>query len=236
MAAEPPALVLASASPRRRDLIAHLGLPFLAVSNDGEERTTPVPPAVLALLPDYHLDVALHPALLAWRKAQAARDEGLAGVILGADTIVVLDGRVLGKPRDEAHAHELLAALSGRWHTVYTGLAALPAEGSPAGEPLFDLVRTEVELAPLSADQIAAYVATGEPLDKAGAYGVQGLGGRLVRDVRGSFTNVVGLPLQATFDLLERAGLAPPVPAAEAWNRWRPTLLKEGPCINPSMF
>ena len=118
-------LLLASASPRRRELLGLLGQPFRAVANDGEERDHPPPPAVLAALPACPVPLATHPTLLAWRKADTACAESPGSVIIGADTIVVLDGDVLGKPRDPAHARSMLRRLSGRTHTVYTGLAVL---------------------------------------------------------------------------------------------------------------
>src|SRR5215212_1396568 len=121
----PTELLLASASPRRRELLGLLGQPFRAVANDGEERDHPPPPTVVAALPACPVPLATHPTLLAWRKADAACAESPDGVIIGADTIVVLDGDVLGKPRDQAHARAMLRRLSGRTHTVYTGLAVL---------------------------------------------------------------------------------------------------------------
>jgi septum formation protein len=232
MAVDQPRLVLASASPRRRELLACCGVPFALMANDAEERTDPVPAAVLAALPAYPLAPAGHPSLLAWRKAQAARDAGASGWVVGADTIVVVDATILGKPRDAAHAHQMLRTIAGRWHTVYTGMAVI----GPDGAPLFDLSQSQVQIAPLSDAEIAEYVATGEPLDKAGSYGVQGRGGRLVQQVEGSFTTVVGLSLPATIRLLEQAGLKVPVTASEAWQCWQQTLPEGGLCIRPSQY
>ncbi len=129
-------------------------------------------------------------------------------MILGADTEVVLDGRLLGKPRDDADAARMLEALRGREHEVITGLAVveLGAPGAPQRQETAS-VTSRVRMGEYSAADIAAYVATGEPLDKAGGYAVQGLGGRLVAAVDGCFTNVVGLPLTTTRALLERRGL-----------------------------
>ena len=226
-------LVLASASPRRHSLLASLGVPFEVVITDGEERADPVPAEVLTALPDYPLDTVGHPTLLAWRKAHAARSAGYAGPILGADTIVVLDQQVLGKPRDAAHAQSMLRALAGREHTVYTGLVVLRPE--PAA-PLMDLVQASVYLAAFDDPTIAEYVASGEPLDKAGSYGIQGIGGRLVERIVGSFTAVVGLPLPAVAALLQQADIDLPYSVDEAWLRWRQTLLKEPLCIQQSMY
>jgi nucleoside triphosphate pyrophosphatase len=230
-----PALILASASPRRRELLGFLGVPFRAISTDGEERENAPPPAIVAQLPPAQLPLAAHPTLLAWRKAHAACAETPAGVIIGADTIVVLDGDVLGKPRDAEHARALLRQLSGRRHTVYTGLAILRKEigdwrseiveddsdlQSPIAPPQMDLVASEVTIAELTDAEIAAYVATGEPLDKAGAYGIQGLGGRLVREVVGSYTCVVGLPLIELHRLLVATGVAGLNDPTAAYRRW----------------
>jgi septum formation protein len=227
-------LLLASASPRRRELLGWLNVPFRAIATDGEERRHAPPPAVLAALEPCPVPLETHPTLLAWRKIDAACAEAPGSVIIGADTIVVLDGDVLGKPRDPAHARAMLRRLSGRLHTVYTGLAVM---GSAIGDwgladrdtsnpqslipdLQLDLVASEVLVAELTDAEIEAYVATGEPMDKAGAYGIQGLGGRLVRSVAGSYTCVVGLPLVTTHRLLTAAGytqLADPTQAYLGW-------------------
>ena len=125
--------------------------------------------------------------------------------MLGADTEVVLDGRLMGKPRDAADARRMLAELRGRVHEVITAVALV--EAWPGGREEATAVTTRVRMGSYSDAEIEAYVATGEPLDKAGAYGVQGLGGRLVAEVDGCFTNVVGLPLSTTRRLLERWGV-----------------------------
>jgi septum formation protein len=228
-------LLLASASPRRRELLGWLGQPFRAVANDGEERDHPAPPAVVAALPACPVPLATHPTLLAWRKADAACAESPDGVIIGADTIVVLGGAVLGKPRDTTHARTMLRQLSGRTHTVYTGLAVI---GLAAGDQglgnahlQLDLVASDVAIADLTDAEIEAYVATGEPMDKAGAYGIQGLGGRLVRAVAGSYTCVVGLPLVAIHRLLSEAGYTGLTDPTEAYMRWLDSQGKEPlPC------
>ncbi len=211
-----PQLVLASASPRRRDLLAWLGAAYTPMANDAEEHDDPVPATVSAALPPFPLAPQQHPCLLAWRKANHAVALVPDSLVLGADTIVVLDNLVLNKPRDAAHARAMLGQLSGRTHTVYTGLCLL----APTAPASFELTASQVEIAPLTAEQIAAYVATGEPLDKAGAYGIQGLGGQLVRAVFGSYTAVVGLPLVAVHRLLCEAGfygLRDPEMAYHAW-------------------
>jgi septum formation protein len=244
----PAALLLASASPRRRELLGLLGQPFRALATDGEERDSQPPPALVAALPACPVPLATHPTLLAWRKADAACAESPGSVIIGADTIVVLDGDVLGKPRDQAHARTMLRRLSGRTHTVYTGLAVIGQElgvgsrGSeisqlptPNSQLLLDLVASDVVIAELADAEIDAYVATGEPMDKAGAYGIQGLGGRLVRSVAGSYTCVVGLPLVAVHRLLSAAGYTQLTDPTEAYMRWLESQGKE-PLSCPPTF
>jgi len=129
---------------------------------------------------------------------------GQGAIVLGADTEVVLDGRLLGKPRDAADAARILKALRGRIHEVITGVALVEA---PAGREETAAVTTRVRMGGYTDAEIEAYVVTGEPLDKAGAYAVQGLGGRLIAQVDGCFSNVVGLPVTTTRRLLERWGL-----------------------------
>ncbi len=186
-------LVLASQSPRRRELLGLLGL-------DPDVR-----PA--------HADETLHPgepAEVYVRRVAREKAAAVAGeLVLGADTAVVLDGEVLGKPRDAEDARRMLRALSGRDHRVLTGVCLRVAAGGPPRE-LSALVSTDVSFAALTPGQVDWYVATGEPLDKAGAYALQGAGGSLVREIRGSVSNVVGLPLAETAALLAQAGLALP--------------------------
>lgn len=242
-------LLLASASPRRRELLGWLGVPFRAIATDGEERQHAPPPAVLDALQPCPVPLETHPTLLAWRKVDAACAEAPDGVIIGADTIVVLDGDVLGKPRDPAHARAMLRRLSGRMHTVYTGMAVLGlATGNwEVGEQdthgpqslipslQLDLAASDVSVAELTDEEIDAYVATGEPMDKAGAYGIQGLGGRLVRSVAGSYTCVVGLPLVTTHRLLTAAGYTQLIDPTQAYLGWLEAQGKE-PLACPPTF
>ena len=154
----------------------------------------------------------------------------------------MLDGDVLGKPRDLAHARTMLRRLSGRTHTVYTGLAVMGLATGDWGlgtdnppNTQLDLVASDVAIADLTDQEIEAYVATGEPLDKAGAYGIQGLGGRLVRSVAGSYTCVVGLPLVAIHRLLSAAGYTQLTDPTEAYMRWLESQGKE-PLSCPPTF
>jgi septum formation protein len=186
-----PRLVLASQSPRRRELLEQLGFAL-------EVRPAHTNEALLAGEPaqDYVLRVARE-------KARSVPGD----VVLAADTAVVLAGEVLGKPRDAADAGRMLAALSGTAHEVLTGVCvrrtAIRIEASA-------VVATTVRFARLSPAQIAWYVATREPLDKAGAYAIQGAGGAFIEGVEGSVSNVVGLPLAETAELLRRAGFPLP--------------------------
>ena len=181
------AFVLASASPRRRELLAQVGLfPEVRPSHVDE---TPEPGEAPEA---YGLRVAR-------AKAEAA---DVNGAVLAADTEVVIDGRCLGKPTDEADARGMLAGLAGRAHHVLTAVALRTEQGV-----LTELVRTEVRFRALGEDEIARYVATGEPMDKAGGYGIQGRAGALVASVHGSYTNVIGLPLPETLALLARGGV-----------------------------
>ena len=145
-------------------------------------------------------------ALAKARAVAAALAAGDAAVVLGADTEVVLDGRLLGKPGDFPDAVRMLRELRGRWHEVVTGVAVVEAGGE--GRERTGAVVTRVRMADAGDDAIAAYVATGEPFDKAGGYAVQGIGARLVAEVDGCYTNVVGLPVGTTRRMLEELGLA----------------------------
>ena len=189
-------LVLASASPRRRELFHQAGLFPEIIPSHKEERSAAKTPAALvkALSRTKAEDIA---GQLAGETAG-----GKEILVVGADTIVVLDGKVLGKPRDPEDAVKMLESLSGRAHHVYTGvtLILLGESGAEAGEPrkLSFYEKTAVEVYPLTGAEIRAYVESGDPLDKAGAYGIQGAFGQHIRGIRGDYTNVVGLPLGRT--------------------------------------
>ncbi len=213
-----PNLVLASASPRRRELLRYLTPSFVAIVTQGETDTREMLPVMAENLPPFSLNPSSHPTLLAWRKAMAALDTGVTGIILAADTIVVVDHDILGKPGTPPEAHVMLRRLAGRTHTVYTGVVAIDSAQPEKAQLALD--SSDVRMAPLSDEEIVEYVATGEPMDKAGAYGIQGLGGRLVQHVAGSYTCVVGLPLVTTHRILATmgvVGLADPVVAFERW-------------------
>jgi septum formation protein len=184
-------LTLASSSPRRRELLAELGLsPEIRPAEADETPLPGEPPGAYALR-------------VARAKARAVDGE----LVLAADTTVAIDGQILGKPLDRADAARMLRLLSGRTHQVITAVCVR----RPAIRLELDaVVTTDVDVARLDEPAIGWYVATGEPLDKAGAYAVQGKFGAFVRAVRGSVTGVIGLPLDETLALLRRAGLALP--------------------------
>ncbi|MFH1143147.1 MAG: Maf family protein [Candidatus Eisenbacteria bacterium] len=174
-------ITLASRSPRRAQLLAMLGVSFdvIAGADENGRRRSEESPA------DYVIRLAREKALAVARQVPC-------GIVLGADTIVHLDGQILEKPRDAQEAADFLRRLSGREHEVYTGICLAPAGG---GAPRCAVERSAVRFVDLDEATIHRYVATGEPLDKAGAYGIQGFGGMLVAEIRGCYFNVMGLPL-----------------------------------------
>lgn len=200
----PNTIYLASASPRRREILVSLGFqPVLLVAETDE---TARPGEAVA---DYVARMARQKNVAA-RQLAAQRGLALAQPLLSADTVVALDNAILGKPRDAAHARELLESLSGREHQVWTAVCV-----SLGGQTLEAAQRSDVRFKELSAQEIAAYIASGEPLDKAGAYGIQGIGGVFVAHLSGSFSGVMGLPVFETVQLLRQLG-APVPPFAEA--------------------
>ena len=195
-ASRAPALVLASGSPRRRQILAQLGLAFEALAApDGVE--TPW---------DRSEEPTSFAVRLARRKAAAVSEVRPDALVVAADTVVVLEGEVLEKPDDEADARRMLARLAGREHIVHTG-AAVEAPGAGGERSVaVGLESTRVRFRPLGADEIDRYVATGEPLDKAGAYGIQGYGAALVESVGGCYFNVMGFPVVRVLALLAETG------------------------------
>ncbi|UCH86813.1 MAG: septum formation protein Maf [Dehalococcoidia bacterium] len=189
-----PQLILASRSPRRRDLLAHLGVPFRVVVPEVEENGAPASSGQ----PE---EVAETLALV---KAEAVARDEREGIVIAADTIVVDGDTILGKPADGAEAAETLCRLRGREHRVITGLAVVDAS---SGQRVASHVVTAVRMRDYSHAEIAAYVARGDPLDKAGAYAIQDEQFQPVVSYEGCYCNVVGLPLKALLTLLRRAGL-----------------------------
>jgi septum formation protein len=182
-------LTLASASPRRADLLASIGLDFQVVVPDVDESRHP------AEEPDYYVE------RVARSKAAAVEE---AGVVIAADTTVVHEGRVLGKPTHPAEARSMLTRLSGETHAVFTGVA-VTSYGVVSSAVEVSMVR----MASMTDDEIDRYVATGEPMDKAGAYALQGVGGMFVEWIEGSPSNVIGLPLHVAARLLRAHGVDP---------------------------
>jgi septum formation protein len=188
-------LILASASPRRAEILRNSGIQFEVRATDVDESR------LAAELPgDYVRRLALAKALSAATEYRDPVDETL---ILGADTVVVVDADILGKPASQDDARSMLHRISGRMHEVHTGLALVRTPGTMqrVGEEI-----TRVHFTSLTAQEIEDYIATGEPFDKAGAYGIQGIGGRYVTRIEGCYFNVMGLPLARLWSLLRELG------------------------------
>lgn len=185
--------ILASASPRRKELLEIMGINFDIVVSDADESSV-----------SSDIPVQLYVQELALLKASASAKKLLHkknAFIISADTIVTLDEQILGKPHDENSAKEMLSRLSGRTHEVYTGYCVMRICD---GKTVCSAVRTEVTFKHLSDEKIQGYIASGEPMDKAGAYGIQGLGSMLIEKISGDYFNVVGLPVSALADTLEK--------------------------------
>ncbi|HIZ43984.1 MAG TPA: septum formation protein Maf [Firmicutes bacterium] len=182
-------LILASASPRRRELLSLTGLPFTVMAGNGEEIISTEDPARAV-------------SELSRQKAEAVLLRAEDGdTVIGADTVVALEGRILGKPADEADAFRMLRMLQGRDHAVYTGVTILKKNSGTA--PVTFAERTAVHVLPMSDEEIRAYIATGEPMDKAGAYGIQGRFAVYVAGIEGDYQNVVGLPVSRLYGYLK---------------------------------
>jgi septum formation protein len=186
-------LILASQSPRRADILKQVGLQFTTHASEIDEAQfdplgTP-------------MDMVMN---LAFHKAQKVSQSFSEGIIIGADTIVVIEGEILGKPSSSVEAVKMLSCLSGKEHSVFTGVALLEV---PSGRQAISFVETKVQFRSLELAEIANYVATGETLDKAGAYGIQGKGAILVEKINGCYFNVVGLPVAKLVTMLKEFGV-----------------------------
>lgn len=181
-------MILASSSPRRREILSNLGIAFTVLSEEikEEQREGETPSS--------------HVIRLAVQKALAVAKNLQHGVVIGADTIVLLDGKILGKPKNAAEAKEMLFSLSGREHIVITGIGIVDIDHN---RTLSGQQQTIVYFRRLTDQEIDCYVATGEPLDKAGGYGIQGKGGFLIRRIEGDYFTVVGLPVSLLYELLQ---------------------------------
>jgi septum formation protein len=213
-------LILASASPRRHELLTSLAIAFTVAVSDAEESDLLPDTTMMSLLPPVAVPLHDHPTVRAWRKGYQIAMLRRDAAILAADTIVVINGQVLNKPVDASDAYRMLRLLSGQTHQVYTGMTLFIA----GRRPLFHVCCSDVTMQLLTDQQITEYVATGESLDKAGAYGIQGMAGTLVTAVTGSYTNVVGLPLRDTISLLAHVPIMPGRDALAAYDYWRRTL------------
>lgn len=189
-------IILASASDRRKDILSQVGISYEVMpSSIDEDAIQADTPAVLV------------EALSAAKAEDIAERLTKNFVIIGADTVVVKDNSILGKPSDEAEAAKMLQMLQGNRHEVYTGVTLISV--SPEGKGLIDTfhVRTIVDMIPMTAAQIDAYIKTGEPMDKAGAYGIQGRGAAYIQDIAGDYYNVVGLPISTVLARLANMGI-----------------------------
>lgn len=184
-------LILASQSPRRREMLALMGYEYEVILSEADEHVPPCEPGEFV-------------EKLALRKASAVFDSHQDCCVIGADTIVYLDGSIIGKPKDETEAFQTLRLLSGRTHTVYTGVSVLTHSQS-----ILFHDTAEVTFCPLSDAEIRAYIATGEPLDKAGAYGIQGPGSLLVERISGCYFTVIGMPNPKLYRALRSVGVLP---------------------------
>jgi septum formation protein len=188
----PIRFILASSSPRRRELLEGLGLAFIIHPSEADE-DVPVGTKPAALV-----------EMLSLRKAQAVAQYYEQGLVIGSDTIVVLEDRILGKPVDEEDAFSMLSQIQGRTHTVYSGVAIVDAK---SGEALVEHQSTQVTMRSLSEWEIRKYIKTGEPMDKAGSYAIQGLGATLVEGIEGDYFTVVGFPVGLFARMLRKFGI-----------------------------
>ena len=190
-------IILASASPRRKELLAKAGISFTVIPAAGEEKRTSEDPgeAVQQLARDKAEWVA---------QSLAECEEGT--LVIGSDTIVVFENRILGKPKDRRDAAETLEKLQGNTHQVYTGVTVLERKAGKWVEHTF-FESTDVTFDPVSREEIQDYIATGEPMDKAGSYGIQGLFGIYVKGICGDYNNVVGLPVARLFHEMKKSGI-----------------------------
>lgn len=184
--------ILASASPRRREILAGMGINFEVIVSETDE----------SVISPQNISPQLYVQELALIKAAASAKKVIKdkkAVIIGADTVVVCDGKILGKPADAEDAFNMLSMLSGKVHEVYTGYCVMRIKD---GKTVCRTVKTGVKFKVLDEDTIWNYIATGEPADKAGAYGIQGMGGMLIEGIDGDYQNVVGLSASALYDTL----------------------------------
>ena len=183
-------MILASGSPRRKELLQMLEVPFEVLVSDTEEVITKNEPAEVT-------------KELSYQKAMAVAGHVEEGIIIGADTVVSIDGKILGKPADTEEAREMIYKLQGKSHMVYTGVTVIAKSGDMVSASSF-AEGTKVNVAPMTENEIEAYISTDEPYDKAGAYGIQGLFGKFIEGIKGDYFNVVGLPVHRLYEELKK--------------------------------
>ena len=193
-------IILGSASPRRRELLEQIGVEFEVKVSSKEEVYHSLEPASIVK------ELALMKAENVAEELEAADTQEKDLIVIGADTVVVLDGKILGKPKDEADAEQMLKALQGRVHEVYTGAAFLTYGRNGEKEVCNYAVGTRVYVNPMTETEIRTYIATGEPADKAGAYGIQGRFAAYIEKIEGDYYNVVGLPVSRVYETLKELG------------------------------
>lgn len=181
-------LVLASKSPRRKELLQLLGIPFEVIVSEEEEIITSTNPAKVT-------------EELACQKAAAVAGLLDGGIVIGADTVVAADGKILGKPKDRAEARAMITMLQARSHMVYTGVSLI--DSADRGHSLCFHTGTKVKVAPMTEEEVEDYIRTEEPYDKAGGYGIQGLFAKYIEGVEGDYFTVVGLPVHAVYEALK---------------------------------
>ena len=187
-------IILASASPRRRELLEQGGLPFTVIPSQAEEKITTEQPGQAV-------------EELSYLKCSDIYEKSLGDVlVIGADTVVASEGKILGKPSSQKDAVKMLQSLQGREHEVYTGVTIMAREGNENRKKTFH-EKTKVVFYPMSDEEIRSYVNTGEPMDKAGAYGIQGKSAVFIKEISGDYNNVVGLPLARLYQELKNMGI-----------------------------
>lgn len=194
-------IILASASPRRRELLTQIGLEFRICVSDAEETVTKKEPADIVMELSEKKAAGVAAQILSGKATDSRGLEILPGelLILGADTLVFLDGEQMGKPSDASDAFSMLSRLQGRVHQVYTGVTFLVLKDGKIVSKKSFYEKTQVEFYPMSKDEIQGYIETKEPVGKAGSYAIQGFGSRYVKRIEGDYNNVVGLPVARVY-------------------------------------
>lgn len=200
-------IILASGSPRRKELLEQIGLEFEICPAKGEERITGSRPEQVVTELSKQKAEEIASGILGFQEKNKELTTPREMLVIGADTVVAYEGKILGKPKDAEDAKRMLTMLSGNTHSVYTGVTVVVMDGKGrCGEHSF-FEKTDVTMYPMTGQEIEEYIATGEPMDKAGAYGIQGACASFVKGIRGDYNNVVGLPLARLYQELKRIGI-----------------------------